>query len=71
MHNFTVEGFDAKDGSHTELAGFASRAEAIEWLRRYASKENAGNWDLVEIYDVRDPEDVTRVYYWDRGCEGE
>ena len=70
MTSFTVEGID-NAGNHTELAGFAYGIEAIRYLRHYVSTENAGNWGLIVVYDVRDPEDVTGVCYWERECEGE
>ena len=69
MTSITVEGID-KDGC-TELSSFDYGIEAIRWLRRYISTENAGNWDLIVVCDVRDPEDITRIYYWERECEGE
>ena len=64
--DFVVEGVDCADGSRTVLHTFPSSYEAVDWMRRYVSKENAGNWDLIEVYDVRDPENAERIRFWRR-----
>lgn len=64
--DFVVEGVDTADGSRTELESFDSSGEAREWLGRYVSREDAGGWDLIEVYDVRG-EDAERIAFWERG----
>lgn len=62
---FIVEGVDTDDGSRTLLADFNNSSEARAFLNRYTSKENAGNWDLIEVYDTRG-EDAERLWLWER-----
>ena len=62
---FIVEGVDTADGSRTELVAFDNSGEAQAFLQRYTSKENAGNWDLIEVYDVRG-EDAECLWVWER-----
>lgn len=62
---FVVEGVD-EDGSRTELASFDNSGEARAFLNRYVSRENAGNWDLIEVYDVRCEEESERLWFWER-----
>jgi hypothetical protein len=63
---FVVEGVDAEDGSRTELHATDNSGEALRWFRGYYAKENAGGWDLIEVYDVRDIENPERLAYWER-----
>lgn len=65
---FKVEGVDSDDGSRTELASFDNSGEARAFLSRYVSRENAGGWDLIEIYDTRG-EDAERIAFWERDVE--
>ena len=62
---FIVEGVDTGDGSRTELASFDNSGEARAWLRRYVSREDAGGWSLIEIYDTRG-DDAERIAFWER-----
>jgi len=62
---FIVEGVDLDDGSRTELAAFDNSAEARTFLQRYVASENAGGWDLIEVYDCRG-EDAERLWFWER-----
>ena len=63
---FIVEGVDCADGSRTELHTADNSGEARAWMRGYVVREDAGGWDLVEVYDVRG-DDAERLYYWERG----
>lgn len=45
------------EDSTTILEDFDNKAEAIDWAKRYCSKEDMGNWDLVYV----------KVYYQDPG----
>lgn len=65
MTDFVVEGVDVADGSRTVLQEFASSGEARDFLRRYTSSEDAGGWDLIEVYDVRG-DDAERIAFWER-----
>jgi hypothetical protein len=60
-HGFEVVGLD---DSYTVLHEAESSSEALQWARAYISKENAGNWPVIEIYDVRG-EDSERVWFWE------
>lgn len=51
---FHVVGIDEEDGSSTILEQFDNSGEAREWMTRYASKENAGNWKRIEVLDTRE-----------------
>lgn len=62
---FIVEGVDGDDGSRTPLYECDTSGEARAWLRGYVSDGNAGNWPLIEIYDVRG-DDAERVAVWER-----
>ena len=62
---FIVEGVEPDDGSRTTLQECATSGEAREWLRGYVSDGNAGNWPLIEVYDVRG-DDAERVAFWER-----
>lgn len=62
---FIVEGVDGDDGSRTPLHECDTSSEAREWLRGYVRDGNAGNWDLIEVYDVRGY-DAERVAFWER-----
>lgn len=64
MTKFIIEGVDLSDGSRTELAAFDNSSEARAFLNRYVSRENAGNWDLIEIYDTRGV-DAERIGFWE------
>ena len=68
--DFVVEAVDSEDGSRTELYACDTSADARAWLRGYVSKENAGNWDLIEIYDVRGCEECggERIKFWERNA---
>ena len=63
---FIVEGVDLEDGSRTGLNAFDNSGDARAFLRRYTAKENAGGWDLIEVYDARDPENAERLWFWAR-----
>lgn len=63
---FVVEGVDYEDGGRTLLQEFTNSGEAIEWMQRYVSSENAGGWDRIEVVDVRDPNYGSTVKSWDR-----
>lgn len=65
---FIVEGVD--DGGRTELASFDNSGEARAFLNRYTATENAGGWDLIEIYDTRG-EDAERLWFWERDLDAE
>lgn len=65
---FIVEGVDLDDGSRTELAAFDNSAEARAFLQRYISREDAGGWSLIEVYDTRG-EDAERLWFWERDSE--
>lgn len=67
MRTFKVEGVE--DSGRTELASFDNSSEAIAFMRRYTSTENAGGWDLIEVYDLynfEDGEDAERIAFWER-----
>lgn len=51
--DFAVEAIDLEDGSRCELASFDRCSEAVEFLNRYVSRENAGGWDRIEVVDLR------------------
>jgi len=63
--DFIVEGVDIEDGSRTTLAEFDNSGEARAFLKRYTASENAGGWDLIEVYDLRG-EDAERLFFWER-----
>ncbi len=63
---FKVEGVETEDGSRTELGAFASSGEAGAFLSSYTSREDAGGWNLIEVYDTRGA-DAERLAYWERG----
>lgn len=48
MSVITVEGVD-DDGERTVLSYQTSLNDAQAFLMRYVSRENAGNWNLIEI----------------------
>lgn len=52
MRVFKVEGVDTDDGSRTELASFDNSGEARAFLYRYVRREDAGGWNLIEVYDM-------------------
>lgn len=62
---FKVEGVDSDDGSRTTLAEFDNSGEARAFLNRYTARENAGNWNLIEVYDTRG-EEAERLFFWER-----
>ena len=62
---FIVEGVADDDGARTLLMDFDNSGEARAWLARYVSRENAGNWNLIELYDVRG-EESERLAFWER-----
>lgn len=62
---FTVEAVDRLNGRHTILADYQTSAEARQFLRQYTTKENAGGWDTIEIYDQRG-EEPERLALWVR-----
>lgn len=62
---FDVVGIDMEDGSATALMAFANSSEALEWMRRYASKENAGGWDMLQVLDTRGECHET-MFTWER-----
>ena len=66
MASFIVEGVETEDGSRTCLGEFDSSGEAIAFMRRYVAHENAGNWGLIEIYDVRNLDESERIKFWER-----
>lgn len=65
MADFVIEGVDVADGSRTVLQECASSGAARNFLRRYTSSEDAGGWDLIEVYDVRG-DDAERIAFWER-----
>jgi len=68
---FIVEGVDLDDGSRTELNAFDNSGDARAFLNGYTSKENAGGWDLIEVYDTRDPENPERLWFWERDSDND
>lgn len=62
---FQVMGID--DGA-TELFETDSVDDAIRFVDRYVSSGDAGNWDLIEVYDLEFAEDpgLVTVYSWER-----
>ncbi len=62
---FVVEGVDTKDGSRATLNESYTSGEALAFLAGYVRTENAGNWDLIEVYDVRGVE-AERIHFWER-----
>ena len=62
---FIAEGVDGDDGSRTTLHECETSGEAREWLRGYVRDGNAGNWPLIEVYDVRG-DDAERIAVWER-----
>jgi hypothetical protein len=64
---FEVVGLDE---SYTVLHECNSSSEALQWAKSYIAKENAGNWPVIEVYDVRS-EDSERVWFWENpnNCE--
>lgn len=67
---FIVEGVDGDDGSRTTLHECETSGEAREWLRGYVRDGDAGNWPLIEVYDVRG-DDAERIAVWEREEEKE
>lgn len=63
---FVVEGVEPSDGSRYLLQEFTNSTEAVAWMLRYCAKENAGGWDRIEVYDVRDPDHGELVNGWTR-----
>jgi len=69
---YIVEGVDTEDGSRTELARFDNSSEARAFLARYTARENAGNWNLIEVYDVTESAQsesddyACRLWFWER-----
>lgn len=61
---FDVVGID-EDGQHTALMAFASSSEAREWMLRYASRENAGGWNELQVLDTRS-ECAETMFVWER-----
>lgn len=66
MSVITVEGV-ADNGERTVLAYPASLDDAHSFLMRYVSRENAGNWNLIEIVQ----HDTRVLDWWERDNEGE
>lgn len=64
-HPFHVVGIDDDDGSATILQEFTNSGDARAWMLGYASKENAGNWNLILVLYTRD-ECAETVYKWER-----
>lgn len=62
---FKVEGVELEDGSRTLLNEYATSHEARTFMERYVSKEDAGGWSLIEVYDTRG-EDAERLAFWGR-----
>lgn len=62
---FIVEGVDTDDGSRTPLYECDSSYSARQWLNGYTRDGDAGNWSLIEIYDVRG-DDAERIAVWER-----
>jgi hypothetical protein len=60
-HSFEVVGLD---DSYTVLHETTNSTEAIRWARAYIEKQNAGGWNILEIYDVRG-EESERVWFWE------
>lgn len=70
MNIFTVEGVE-EDGSRTELASFDNSAEARAYLARYVRHEDAGGWNLIEVYQLFafapiDDSEAERIAFWAR-----
>ena len=63
--DFVVEAVDENDGARTVLYESDSSADARDFMRRYVSRENAGGWALIEVYDVRG-DDADRIAFWAR-----
>jgi len=61
---FHVIGIDEDDGNATILEQFDNSADARQWMNRYVSKENAGNWKHVEVIDTRD-ECAETLWRWE------
>ena len=61
---FHVVGMDTDDGSATLLEAFDTSGEARAWMLRYVSKENAGNWQHIEVLDTRD-ECAETLWRWE------
>lgn len=49
--SFKVVGVDYGDGSTTELHECESQKEARRWMNRYCEREQAGNWEEVQLLD--------------------
>lgn len=64
---FKVEGVE-DDGSRTTLQECDTSSEARSWLAGYVKDGDAGNWDLIEVYDTRG-DDAERVAVWERPDE--
>ena len=62
---FHVVGIDDDDGSATVLHEATNSGDARAWMLRYASKENAGNWNVIHVIDTRD-ECAETVFKWER-----
>ena len=65
---FQIVGVDTDDGSATVLFEFDSSGEARSCMRRYVSRENAGNWDRIEVLDTRS-ECAETLWTWERDEE--
>lgn len=68
MTKFLIEGVESDDGSRTTLQECDTSSEARAWLAGYVRDGNAGNWDLIEVYDTRG-EEAERVAFWERAEE--
>jgi hypothetical protein len=64
MFEFIVEGVD-EDGTRTTLFEGHLSSEAIRWMREYTRTEDAGGWNLIEVYDIRGA-DAERLAFWER-----
>lgn len=61
-----VYGKDFKEDNIVLLEDFNFITEAIDWAKRYCSKEDMGNWDMVYVkvyYEV--PGEVIPWSQWD------
>ena len=64
MADFEMRGVDAA-GTETVLGSHASSGEGREALLRYTSREDAGGWDEIVVYDCRGESDEP-LYRWER-----
>jgi hypothetical protein len=64
-HSFEVVGLD---DSYTVLHETSSSYLAVLWAKGYISKESAGNWPVIEVYDVRNHDEHERVWFWENPC---